>query len=67
MEQNSEKQIVHWEADLDWLIADLLVFYKGGFSYTELNNLPLPLLYDYYKIACKMNKDAERAAKQKRF
>ncbi len=43
-----------------------MVFYKGGLSYTELNNMPLPLVFEYHKYAKKMNKEAERLAKQNR-
>jgi hypothetical protein len=35
------------------MIANLLVFYKGGLSYTEAQNLPIPEL-------CKLNALADR-------
>jgi len=41
-----------------------MVFYKGGFSYTELQNMPLPLLYKYQEYAVKINKQIEMASKR---
>lgn len=49
---------------IDWMFANLMVFYKGGLSYTELNNMPLPLVIKYNDYAIKMQKEAERMAKQ---
>lgn len=51
---------------IDWMFANLMVFYKGGLSYTELNNMPLPLVIKYYEYGEKMNKEAERKANAKR-
>lgn len=51
---------------IDWMFANLMVFYKGGLSYTELNNMPIPLVLEYHDYAEKMNKEAERRAKMNR-
>lgn len=51
---------------IDWMFANLMVFYKGGLSYTELNNMPIPLVLNYYEYAEKMNKEAERKSKMNR-
>lgn len=40
-----------------------MVFYKGGLSYTELQNMPLPDVFRLQDYAVKINKERERAAK----
>lgn len=40
-----------------------MVFYKGGFSYSELQEMPLPELLRYNDYATKINKERERAMK----
>jgi hypothetical protein len=45
------------------MIANLMVFYKGGLSYTELQNMPLPEVYKLNKFAERINKERERAMK----
>lgn len=53
-------------AKIDWMFANLMVFYKGGLSYTELNYMPIPLVLEYNSHAERINKDAERKAKANR-
>lgn len=40
-----------------------MVFYKGGLSYTELQNMPIPEVLKLNNFAQRINKDQERAAK----
>lgn len=54
------------ESRIDYMFANLMVFYKGGLSYTELNNMPIPLVLKYYEFADQMNREAERKAKANR-
>lgn len=51
---------------IDWLFANLMVFYKGGLTYSELNNMPIPLVLKYYEFANQINREAERKSKLKR-
>jgi len=39
-----------------------MVFYKGGLSYTELQNMPLPEVFRLQDYAAKINKERKRAA-----
>ena len=43
-----------------------MIFYKGGLTYSELNNMPLPLVIDYYNYAIKINKEREKQIKKSR-
>jgi hypothetical protein len=54
------------ESRIDWMFANLMVFYKGGLSFTELNNMPIPLVLTYYDYADKINREIERQSKAKR-
>lgn len=40
-----------------------MVFYKGGLSYTELNNMPIPLVLQYNEYANTINRNAENMSK----
>ncbi len=46
------------------MIANLMVFYKGGFSYSELQDMPLPDVFRWQKYAIKINKERQREAKK---
>ena len=46
------------------MIANLLVFYKGGLSYTEAQNLPIPELMKLNDLAAKINRENEKASKR---
>lgn len=51
---------------IDWMFANLMVFYKGGLSYSELNNMPIPLVLEYHEYAERMNREAEIRSKTRR-
>lgn len=48
---------------IDYMIATLMVFYKGSLSYDRLMSLPIPKLRSLCEYAVKINKEQERAAK----
>jgi len=50
--------------NLDRLIANLMVFYKGALSYETLQAMPVPDLLQLRDEADRINKEVER--KQKR-
>jgi len=45
---------------LDYLISCLMVFYKGALSYTDLQSMPIPELYQLNAHAAKINKEIEK-------
>lgn len=45
------------------MIANLMVFYKGGLSYTDLQSMPIPELFRYHGYASRINREMEKAAK----
>lgn len=45
---------------LESIIADLLVFYKGGISLLEFEHMPIPKILDFGKYAEKINEARER-------
>lgn len=45
------------------MIANLMIFYKGGLSYTELQSMPLPNIFRLQEFAARINKERERANK----
>lgn len=49
---------------IDYLIANLMVFYKGALSYSELQSMPLPELYQLNEYAVKINREIEKEAKK---
>lgn len=51
------------DARIDYIIAHLMVFYKGALSYTELQEMPYPEIFKLNKFAERINKERERAAK----
>jgi hypothetical protein len=40
-----------------------MVFYEGGLSYTELQEMPLPNVFRLQEFAVRINKERERAMK----
>lgn len=46
------------------MIANLLVFYKGGLSYTEAQNLPIPELYKLNDFAERINRAKKKASEK---
>lgn len=47
-----------------YLICQLAEFYQGGISYREMQEMPLPELYEIYKNAIKIQDENERAMKK---
>ena len=54
------------DEEVEFLIADLAVFYKGAVTFSELEHMPLSKVYRLNKYADKMNKEIERQAKHQR-
>jgi len=52
--------------DIDYIIAHLMVFYKGALSYSELNEMPYPEILKLNHFADRINKARERAIKRGR-
>lgn len=48
---------------IGYIIASLMVFYKGSLSYDRLMSLPIPELTRLCEYAAKITKEQERAAK----
>ena len=49
--------------EVDYIIAHLMVFYKGALSYSELQAMPYPELLKLNEFAERINKERERASK----
>ncbi len=53
--------------DVEFLIANLILFFKGGFTWQTLMNMPLPTLNRWITYANRINEDQknemERAKK----
>lgn len=43
-------------------MANLMVFYRGALSYTELQNMPLPEMLRLQKYAVNINEERKREA-----
>jgi hypothetical protein len=54
------------DEELGYLIANLCVFYKGSVTYKELNEMPLPELYDLYRYSQRINRDTENELRKQR-
>lgn len=52
------------EHGFEWIFSQLIYFYHGGLSYTELLNMPIPLIIEFYNNAEKINKEIERQMKK---
>jgi len=48
---------------ITYLICVLMEFYHGGVTYKELNNMPLPEVYELYKNAIKIQDQRNREMK----
>jgi len=48
---------------IDYIIAHLMVFYKGALSYKQLQEMPYPEILKLNEFAQRINKERERAAK----
>jgi hypothetical protein len=53
------------EQNLEWLFANLMYFFKGGLTYSDLNNMPIPEVLRYNDYAKRINKDQEQASKRR--
>lgn len=49
---------------IDYLIANLMVFYKGAVDYNSLNSMPLDELLQLNDFADKINRDIEQSSKK---
>jgi len=49
---------------LDFIIADLMVFYKGAVSYSEFRSMPIDEVLQLKQFADRINKEVERRNKQ---
>jgi hypothetical protein len=45
------------QEDLEYSIANLIIFFKGGISYTDFMQMPLPELKRWINHADKINKE----------
>lgn len=52
------------DESIDYLIADLAVFYKGSISHAELEDAPIPKLYNLNEYAERMVNEAKREAER---
>lgn len=52
--------------DVNYLIATITEFYGGGVQYTELQNMPLPEVYELHKNALKIQEEVKRQSKTSR-
>jgi len=50
---------------IGYLIANLMVFYKGAISYKELINMPIPELLELQKYAEKINREIENESRRR--
>ena len=48
---------------IDYIIAHLMVFYKGSLSYSQLQGMPYPEILKLNEFAERINKERERATK----
>ena len=48
---------------IDWVIPNLMVFYKGALSYNDLQIMPYPDILKLNDYAQRINKERERALK----
>ena len=44
-------------------MGGLMVFYKGGMTFSDLNNMPLDELFEYNEIASRLQKKMNRELK----
>lgn len=51
------------DEQIDYIIAHLMVFYKGALSYSELQEMPYPEILRLNEFAGRINKERERAVK----
>ena len=58
MDKTSDEQI-------GYIIANLMVYYKGALTYDRLMTMPIPLLLDYLKYAGKIEKEKETVLNNK--
>ncbi len=49
--------------EIDYMIAWLMVLYKGSMSYDRLMSMPIPKLVKLCEYASKIAKEQEKAAK----
>lgn len=50
--------------EIDYIISNLMVFYKGALSYETLQNMPLPEIYQLNLHAGRISKEIEKASKK---
>jgi len=50
---------------LGYLIANLMVFYEGAISYSELKEMPLPELIELQRYAERINREIEYETKRR--
>jgi hypothetical protein len=46
---------------LDLSFGRIIRFFKGGLTYQDLENMPIPRIFKWIDIANKINKEEERA------
>jgi hypothetical protein len=51
-------------SQLDFIIADLMVFYKGAVTYSEFMSMPIDEILQLQYFAHNINKEVERRNKQ---
>lgn len=52
--------------DIDKVFSNIILTYEGGITYGDLNEMSLPLVMEYYKYAIEINKERQKAVKNKR-
>ncbi len=51
---------------ITYLICQMTEFYNGGVGYNELQNMPLPEVFELYKNALKIQEEIKRETQRSR-
>ena len=46
--------------EINYLICELAIFYKGSIAYKDLQQMPLPEVYELYRNACKITEEMKK-------